>query len=97
MLDDALIGVRSTARLFGARTRPALIVLYGTTVVLLAASGALAGLGLWFYVALLLPAFLLARQVVQLDIADPALCLRLFKANREVGLAVALAFLAGLV
>ena len=42
----------------------------------------------WFYPALLLPAALLARQVATLDIDDPALCLRLFKANREVGLAV---------
>ena len=38
---------------------------------------------------------LLARQVMALDIRDPALCLRLFKANRDVGLAVALAFLIG--
>ena len=34
------------------------------------------------------PPRLLARQVVTLDIDDPALCLRLFRANREVGLAV---------
>ena len=38
---------------------------------------------------------LLARQVLTLDIHDPAHCLRLFKANREVGLAIALAFLIG--
>jgi 4-hydroxybenzoate polyprenyltransferase len=38
---------------------------------------------------------LLGRQVVTLDINDPALCLRLFRANREAGLAVALAILAG--
>jgi 4-hydroxybenzoate polyprenyltransferase len=62
---------------------------------LLALTGWLAGLPWWFYPALLLPAALLARQVVALDIHDPATCLRLFKANREVGLAVALAFLLG--
>ena len=49
----------------------------------------------WFWPALLLPAALLARQVATLDIHDPAHCLRLFKSNREVGLAVALAFLLG--
>ena len=37
---------------------------------------------------------LLARQVVALDIHDPALCLRLFKANRDVGILIALALLA---
>jgi 4-hydroxybenzoate polyprenyltransferase len=93
--DDALVGVRSTARLFGQRTRPFLLACYGAMLALLAATGWLAGLGVWFFVALLLPAVLLARQVVRLDIADPALCLRLFQANREVGLAVAAAILLG--
>ena len=49
----------------------------------------------WFFPALLLPAALLARQVLQLDIHDPVLCLKLFRANREVGLAIALALLVG--
>jgi len=42
-----------------------------------------------------LPAGLLARQVVTLDIHDPERCLMLFRANREVGLAFALAILVG--
>jgi 4-hydroxybenzoate polyprenyltransferase len=64
-------------------------------LVLLALTGWLAGSGPWFYPALLLPAALLAWQVATLDIHDPGRCLRLFKLNREAGLAVALAFLAG--
>jgi 4-hydroxybenzoate polyprenyltransferase len=55
----------------------------------------LAGLGLWFYPALALPAALLVRQVAVLDIHDPGGCLRLFRANRGVGLAAAFAILAG--
>nr|WP_246522903.1 4-hydroxybenzoate octaprenyltransferase [Neoroseomonas eburnea] len=93
--DDALVGIRSTALHFGERTRPFLVACYAATIALLASSGWLAGLSAWFLPALLLPAALLARQVVALDIRDPALCLRLFKANREVGLAIALAFLIG--
>lgn len=93
--DDALAGVKSTARLFGERTRPFLAACYGAAVVALALTGWLAGLGTWFYPALVLPAFLLFRQVHLLDIDDPAGCLRLFRANREVGLAVAAAILAG--
>jgi 4-hydroxybenzoate polyprenyltransferase len=93
--DDALVGVHSTARLFGERTRPFLAVCYGASVAVLALSGCLAGIGVWFYPALLLPAALLVRQVVTLNIDDPAGCLRLFRANREVGLAVGLAILAG--
>lgn len=93
--DDALIGVKSTARLFGEQTRPFLAACYAGTILVLAAAGFGACLHAWFYGALVLPAVLLARQVVLLDIHDPGTCLALFRANRDVGLAVALALLAG--
>jgi 4-hydroxybenzoate polyprenyltransferase len=93
--DDALVGIGSTARLFGERTSPFLVACYAGTVVLLAMAGWLAGLSIWFYPALLVPAGLLLRQVLVLDIDDPGLCLRLFGANREVGLAVGAAILLG--
>ena len=93
--DDALVGVHSTARLFGEHTRPFLVLVYAAAVAVLALAGWLAGLGMWYDPALALPASLLARQVVTLDIHDPAHCLVLFRANREVGLAVAFAILAG--
>ena len=93
--DDALIGVKSTARLFGESTGPFLAACYTATIGLLALTGWIAGLHAWFYPALLVPAALLARQVAVLNIHDPAGCLRLFRANREVGLAVALALLVG--
>jgi len=93
--DDALIGVRSTARLFGARTRPFLAACYAATLALLALAGALAGMRWPFFAALAWPGLLLARQVAALDIGDPASCLRLFKSNRDVGLFVALAILLG--
>ncbi len=92
--DDALVGVRSTARLFGPRTRPFLVACYAAAAALLALAGGLAGLRWPFFVVLLLPAGLLARQVAALDIDDPGLCLRLFKSNRDIGLLVALAILA---
>ena len=93
--DDALVGVRSTARLFGERTGPFLAVCYAAAVLTFALAGWRGGLGPWFWPALALPAVLLARQVTRLDIHDPARCLSLFRANREAGLAFAAAILAG--
>jgi 4-hydroxybenzoate polyprenyltransferase len=93
--DDVLVGVKSTARLFAERTKPFLAACYAGTMVMLALAGWLAGLSVWFYPALLLPGMLLGWQVAVLDIDDPGLCLRLFRANREVGLAVGLAIMIG--
>ncbi|MFO0466336.1 MAG: 4-hydroxybenzoate octaprenyltransferase [bacterium] len=93
--DDALVGIRSSALRLGDRTRPFLIFCYGLTMGLLALAGWLAGLVPWYLLGLALPGAMLVRQVIRLDIADPALCLRLFKANRDVGLAIAAALLLG--
>ena len=93
--DDALIGVRSTARLFERRTKPFLVACYAAAVALLAAAGAWAGLGALFYAGLLAPAALLGWQAATIDIDDPAGCLRRFKLNRETGLLIGLAILLG--
>ena len=93
--DDALAGVKSTARLFGERTRPFLGICYAGAMAALGGAGWLAGLGPWFWPALLMPAALLGWQVAALDVHDPAGCLRLFRLNREAGLAAAAAILAG--
>jgi 4-hydroxybenzoate polyprenyltransferase len=84
--DDALIGIKSTAILFGERTRPLLAAFSGAAVVLIGIAGWLAGGGLIFAAALAAFALHLAWQVRRLDISDPVLCLRLFKSNRDAGL-----------
>ncbi len=93
--DDALAGIRSTARLWGAWSRPLLLACYAAAVLMLVLAGAWAALSPAFFAALALPAALLAWQAWRLDIHDPAGCLRLFRLNREVGLAVAAAILLG--
>jgi 4-hydroxybenzoate polyprenyltransferase len=93
--DDAAVGIRSTARRFEHSSQHFIGACYAACVALLALSGWLAGLSWWFLPALAVPAAMLFWQVKRLDIHDPALCLRLFKANREVGLVIALAFLIG--
>jgi 4-hydroxybenzoate polyprenyltransferase len=84
--DDALVGIKSTALLFGARTKPMLAAFFALAVLLIAAAGYLAGGGVVFAVALVAFAGHLAWQIARLDIDDPALCLRLFKSNRDAGL-----------
>lgn len=93
--DDAMLGIGSTALRFGEQTRPFLAACYAAVVVLLALVGWLAGLSAWYFLALVVPAAMLASQVVRLDIFNPALCLALFKSNRDVGLAVTLALIVG--
>ncbi len=93
--DDALIGIRSTARLFGNTTKPMLLVCYAVTLGLVAVAGSQAGLAWPFFPALLLPAAVFAWQIVTLDVRDPAGCLRRFRSNREAGLLIGLAVLLG--
>jgi 4-hydroxybenzoate polyprenyltransferase len=84
--DDALIGVKSTARLFGTRTRSALAISYSLAVLLLGLAGVTAGAGAMFVAGLVLFGAHLGWQVQRIDIDDPDLCLRLFKSNRDAGL-----------
>ena len=84
--DDALIGVKSTARLFGAATHRALAVFYSLAVVLIGAAIMLAGARWPAWLGLAAFAAHLAWQIKRLDITDGALCLRVFKSNRDAGL-----------
>lgn len=93
--DDALVGIRSTARLFADRSWGFLAVCYAFTLALLGWAGWVGGLGMGFYMALTVAGLMLGWQIRRLDIDDPGQCLRLFKLNREVGLVVAAAILLG--
>ena len=93
--DDALIGIRSSARRLGAATPRWLWGFYGATLALLAAAGWSAGLGFWFYPLLLAVAGHFVWQIRTLDLDDPRSCLRRFRSNRDLGLLVCLAIVAG--
>jgi 4-hydroxybenzoate polyprenyltransferase len=79
--DDALIGVKSSARRLGERTKPALWLFYALTIVALAAAALLAGKTWPAYVGLALGAAQLVWQIVRLDTDDPANCLTQFRSN----------------
>ena len=84
--DDALIGIKSTALLFGERTKTMLALFYALAVALIALAGWRAGGGVVFALGLGAFAAHLAWQVMRLDIHDPVLCLVVFKSNRDAGL-----------
>ncbi len=83
--DDVLIGVKSSALALGPRTRPFLFLFYIAAVVLWAACGEAAGLGLFFRAALVLVFFQLCWQAAKVQLDDSADCLAKFKLNRVTG------------
>ena len=93
--DDALIGIKSTARRLGAATPRWLWGFYGVTLALLAAAGWSATLGPGFYLLLVAVAGHFAWQIRTLELDDPRSCLRRFRSNRDLGLLVCLAILVG--
>ena len=84
--DDAFVGIKSTALLFGRRTKPMLALFFALAVVLIAAAGWTAGGGFVFWLGLAAFAVHLGWQIQRLDIDDPARCLAVFKSNRDAGL-----------
>ena len=94
-VDDALIGVKSSARLLGAATPRWLWFFYAAALALIGVAGWLAQMGPGFYPILALAGVHLAWQVHTLELDDPGSCLARFRSNREFGGLVFLALLAG--
>jgi 4-hydroxybenzoate polyprenyltransferase len=97
--DDALIGVKSTARLFGSQTENWLrsFLLAAVVLMSLAVVWALAPLAdPWVMSLGLAAAWLFGAhlnwQLRRLNIDSPETCLALFRSNRDAGLLVALVF-----
>ncbi|MCX7898735.1 MAG: 4-hydroxybenzoate octaprenyltransferase [Methylocystis sp.] len=85
--DDAIAGVRSTARLFGARVQFAVGALYAGSALCAALAVYLAGGGRLAYLGAGLYAAHLAWQTSEIrEDITPAMALRLFRSNRDAGL-----------
>jgi 4-hydroxybenzoate polyprenyltransferase len=95
--DDALVGVRSTARLFAEHTKVWLSVIYGTALLFFVFAFIAAEVGILGYLGLLLAGLMFAWQVLIIDIDNPDQCLRLFKFNSRVGGVIFLGLAASLV
>jgi 4-hydroxybenzoate polyprenyltransferase len=90
--DDALIGIKSTALLFGPRTKPMLGIFYGCAVILIALAAWSAGGRAVVAAGLAVFAVHLAWQIARVDIDAPDICLAVFKSNRDAGLILFAAF-----
>jgi 4-hydroxybenzoate polyprenyltransferase len=91
--DDALIGVKSTARLLGARSKDWILGFYAAAFALILAAGFADHAGWPFAFLMLVAGSHLLWQAHTLDIDDPERCLRLFRANRETGAMIAVALI----
>lgn len=83
--DDAMVGVRSTARLFGAWTKPALALLYGLATALFMLAAVMVDAGPLAFAGFAVGALHLVWQIIVLDIDDPDQCLKLFRSNTLYG------------
>ena len=93
--DDARVGVRSTARLFGAHVQSAVGALYALSVVFAQAAMLAAHFGAFAQLGVLAFAAHLFWQTRQIDeAAPPELALKLFRANRDAGLLLFAGFFA---
>lgn len=91
--DDAIVGVKSTARLFGEKSKNAISILYALALMLFLASYLLAIPPISMsvlpaYLGLALGAVQMFWQIKNLDINDGDQCLKLFKSNSRFGLMV---------
>ncbi|MBV9511362.1 MAG: 4-hydroxybenzoate octaprenyltransferase [Caulobacteraceae bacterium] len=93
--DDALAGVKSSARRLGDAAPRGVKAFYLVAVALAAGACATARLGPLAYVALAAYGLHLLRQARRLKIDDPAGALTLFKSNREAGLILLAGLVAG--
>ena len=93
--DDALAGVKSSARRLGDKAPRAVAAFYLATIALAFAAGVLGRLGPGFSILLLAFAIHLGLQARRVRVDDPALALKLFKSNAAAGLILAAAFAAG--
>jgi 4-hydroxybenzoate polyprenyltransferase len=84
--DDALLGLKSTALLFGAHTQKPLAAFYFAAVVFIGLAGWSADAGPVFVLVLTIFAAHLAWQILRLDINNADRCLAVFKSNRDAGL-----------
>lgn len=83
--DDKLLGIKSTALLFGDNTKPILAGFGAASMGMIGAAGYAAGLSWPFYLGSAAAAGHLARQIGSADLDDPEGLFKIFRSNQEFG------------
>jgi len=94
-IDDLIIGIKSTARLFGNKSRFYVGLFFIISLLLLLLCGFFSNLSWPYYIGLLLAALQAAWQTFTIDFDDPNSCLLYFKSNRDFGLIILIAIIFG--
>lgn len=84
--DDMIVGIKSSARMFGSRVREGVGACYAITILLTCGALITAHAGPLAYAGLALFAMHLTWQVKSIIPSDDMLALALFKSNREAGI-----------
>jgi 4-hydroxybenzoate polyprenyltransferase len=84
--DDEVVGIKSSARLFGSHVRLGIGLCYGFAVLLLGLALARVGAGPLAYLGVLAFGAHLAWQAWRIERGNGMLALRLFRSNRDAGL-----------
>ena len=91
--DDLNIGIKSTAILFGEKTKYWVAVFYSLMLLSLFSFGVFNQTNFLFFIGLFFIAMHLYYQIKKLDINNSKGCLKIFKSNQQVGILVVLAIL----
>jgi 4-hydroxybenzoate polyprenyltransferase len=94
-LDDAEVGIKSTALLFGERSLRWIAGFYALAILFLALAGWADGLGRAYKWGLIAAACYAAAQLMLWRAENPENCLHRFKSNRDFGLIVLAAIVLG--
>ena len=89
--DDALVGIRSTALLFGSQTKYCLSGFYICAIIMFVVAGVYSESSVAFYLGIGIAGLQLGWQVCNLDIADPLDCLHKFQSNKWLGFLITIA------
>lgn len=95
IVDDGIVGIKSTARKFGEQSRLFVSLFYMIVAGFIYLTGVVTGAGICFYILWMLASFHLLWQAAQIKFNDPEDCLNKFRSNRDFAFLVFAAYLFG--